>query len=220
MTAVRDLIGPEEMRQMAAELRKDADWHREQWRDCNAQAAELENLLTAEERHVTVREPTRLQDRPKYEETVRDAAYELTQGGAVFCTADVVNAGVPYPTAMKWLKVWEGREMLESIHDGGKLWWSRTKTYAPPVNRPRRETPERLVVRREARRQTVEGIGVKRVGNKVLETAARKHGLTLVRRNHTIEFQDNQGNVVAHGSGEAKGLKRTNKQLRESGYDA
>lgn len=220
MAAVRDLVGPEEMRRMAEELRRDADWHREQWRECSTAAGELENALTADERHVQVKEPTKIHERPKYEEMVRDIAYELTQAGNVFCTADVVDAGVPYQTAMKYLKIWEKREMLESIHVSGKLWWSRTKTYSPPVNRPRRETPEASVVRREARRQVVEGIGIKRIGNSVVEGAARKHGLTLVRRNHKIEMVDREGNVVAHASGEAKSLKKTNKQLREAGYDA
>lgn len=145
-------------RDLVRRLRERAQFHLDSWRECNLDAAAIEaELPEAKVEHVTVK-PIQPKREP-YEVTVREIAYELTQAGATFLTADIVSAGVPYQTALKWLKEWETRGMLESIQEGRELHWARSIHASEPVNRPRTEAPEAAVIAFERSRSPVEGSG-------------------------------------------------------------
>lgn len=218
--AVEDVLTPARTRDLIKELRGEAEYHRERWRELVAHAGELENRLSAPERHVTVR-PTVLRERPKYEVEVIKIAYEL---GREFLTADVVDAGVPHPTALKWLKVWEERGALECVRVGNRLMWGLTDHVPEVVNRRKEETPEARVVRLTPR-GTVTGVGSFRSGSKLVDELIRQvapQGLRVRHRKHKFEFVTPEGDVVANCSTTpgASSLGGTRRQLRLAGFNA
>lgn len=152
MAAVLDV---DRQRDIAERLRERAETYRDMWRELSADAAALEAQLPENRpQYVTVKPK-----REPYEVIVREIAYELTQAGATFLTADVVAAGVPHQTALKWLKEWETRGMLSSVQIGRDLVWERIKHQADPINRPKREAPEARVIEFERSRTPVAGTG-------------------------------------------------------------
>lgn len=218
--SARATLPPDVARTLIADLREEAEWHRLEWRACAIHAGELENALSADQRHVQVK-PTDIRSRRDYEVEVIQIAYEL---GEQFMTADVVAAGIPYPTALRWLRVWEERGSLESMKDGARLVWARTATVPEVINRRKEETPEAQVVRLQPR-GTVTGVGSFRSGSKLVDELIRQvapQGLRVRHRKHKYEFVDRNGLVVANCSTTpgASSLSRTRGQLRQNGFRA
>lgn len=79
-----------------------------------------------------------------YCEQVRDIGMELGTGGNVFTRQEVVDAGVSYPTATKWLSYWVEREAFECEEIDGQHVYGVKAHASAPVNRQQRPTPEQV----------------------------------------------------------------------------
>jgi hypothetical protein len=73
-----------------------------------------------------------------YKARVRDIMIEL----GTCELADIVDAGVSYPTAKRWADWWTERGSFERERVGRKLVYAYVEPDATPVNRPRNKTPE------------------------------------------------------------------------------
>lgn len=222
---------PPDLLAFADELERRAELHRQAWRDLRSQAAELRLEVTADDRHVSLPSPDLIpptpiarRERRDWERVVIQVAYEIGTNGKVFSTQDVVDAGVPYQVARKWLRHWTGKGSLEAIQDGGRWWYSVTDVDAPRAQRRKEPTPESTVVQMVRRQEAIAGTGATRFSSPLVASLAREvaaQGVTTRKTKHKIEFVKD-GRVIASASSTpgASSLKQTRGKLRQAGVAA
>ncbi len=205
------------------ELRREAWEHLKAAEKCLTLAHALMGELVEVE-HVRVA-PSRRSPGPRSEhrERVVQGIYALTRGGRSFTTSELRQwlhvKGHEVPSEYKLTQIlneWKKHGTIRSHGNTKARYWTRVPHPAEPVNRRSQTPPEVAVVHRNPSQRA--RTSRTRVSGKAVREAARKSGLRLVRHKHRVEFVDDAGTVVATSSEDARGLKRTNKQLRQAGY--
>lgn len=225
MAALHSSLDPHQAFEQSNRLLEKARIHSDLAQSFRTEAYRLKTLAEqAGVRHVEVKQLRPKEPRRDLHKEVREVAYELTQAGNLFLTADVsIALGITTQTALRYLREWEAHGMLECTQEGTSFLWGRVVHESEPVNRRKEQAPEMAVVH-EFKRQEVAGTGRARTGSPLVDQLIREvapQGVTIKRRKHKVEFVKD-GQVLANASSTpgASSLKKTRGQLRQHGIQA